>query len=91
MTGMISFLAAVLTVQYVANASSDQFLDLYWPDKTPSATVLFIHGGSLQERGERRDSPAYRDVCKPSVAAAFSARDPTFLAIRDFIAHAARK
>ena len=61
--------AAITAVPYVANATSDQVLDFYWPATTPSATVLFIHGGSLQESGERRDSPEYRDVCKPFVGA----------------------
>jgi acetyl esterase/lipase len=67
---VILFAAAVLTaVAYVPNGTPDQVLDFYWPQKTPTATVLFIHGGSLQQSGERRDSPPYRHVCKPFVAA----------------------
>ena len=59
-------LAAVL---YVAGGTADQTMDVYWPAAKPAATVLFIHGGSLQESGERRDSPAYAHVCEPFVAA----------------------
>lgn len=58
-----------VNVAYVANGTSDQTLDFYWPAGKADATVLFIHGGSLQEAGERRSSPVYRDVCKPFVAA----------------------
>ncbi len=58
-----------VNVAYVANGTSDQTLDFYWPATKADATVLFIHGGSLQEAGERRDSSVYRNVCKPFVAA----------------------
>ena len=57
------------TIAYVAGGSSDQTMDVHWTGETPRATVLFIHGGSLQESGERRDSAMYRDVCRPFVAA----------------------
>jgi acetyl esterase/lipase len=43
-------------------------MDVYWPSQRATATVLFIHGGSLQESGERRSSPAYRNVCAQFVA-----------------------
>jgi acetyl esterase/lipase len=56
-------------VPYVQNGGPDQVLDFYWPATKPAAAVLFIHGGSLQESGERRSSPPYADVCKPFVAA----------------------
>lgn len=46
-------------------------MDVYWAPKA-TATVLFIHGGSLQEVGERRTSPPYRDVCKPFIGAGIS-------------------
>jgi acetyl esterase/lipase len=58
-------------VRYVDNGVADQIMDVYW--STPAAsTVLFIHGGSLQQSGERRSSEVYRDVCKPFVAAGIS-------------------
>jgi arylformamidase len=56
-------------VPYVANGTADQVMDVYWTGGRPKATVLFIHGGSLEMTGERRDSPAYRHVCEPFVAA----------------------
>lgn len=56
-------------VSYVANGTADQVMDVYWTTGRPKATVLFIHGGSLQMAGERRDSPPYRHVCEPFVAA----------------------
>src|SRR5258708_33413746 len=50
----------VLTgIPYVQNGTPDQVMDVYWTAAKPKATVLFIHGGSLQESGERRTSPAY--------------------------------
>ncbi len=36
-------------VAYVADPHPKQYLDFYWPDDEPQATVLFIHGGSLNE------------------------------------------
>lgn len=59
----------LMNVGYVRNGTPDQMLDFYWPSQKAKAAVLFIHGGSLQESGERRSSPVYRDVCKPFVAA----------------------
>ncbi|MCI0486614.1 MAG: alpha/beta hydrolase [Blastocatellia bacterium] len=58
-------------VQYVKDGLPDQTLDFYWPGQKPKATVLFIHGGSLNESGERRTSAVYRDICKPFVDAGF--------------------
>lgn len=55
--------------RYVANGTADQVLDLDTPDKPGFATVVFIHGGSLQESGERRNSPVYAKVCEPFLAA----------------------
>ncbi len=55
-------------VPYVSDAHPEQHLDFYWPTGGPEATVLFIHGGSLRESGERRSSPRYRRVCEPLVA-----------------------
>jgi acetyl esterase/lipase len=58
-------------VSYVENGTADQRMDVYWAGvKAP--TVLFIHGGSLQQSGERRSSEEYRDVCEPFVAAGIS-------------------
>jgi acetyl esterase/lipase len=65
---MHALLLAML-VTYVTHGTPDQVMDLHWPPTRPAATVLFIHGGSLQQSGDRRDSPAYRDVCAPFVAA----------------------
>ena len=44
-------------------------MDLYAPQAAASVpVVLFIHGGSLAEAGERRDSSMYAPVC-PGLAA----------------------
>jgi len=59
-------------VAYVADPHSEQHLDFSWPNGTPPATVLFVHGGSLQESGERRDSAPYRGVCGPFLAAGYA-------------------
>ena len=59
---------SVRNVPYVASAHVEQHLDFYWPTERPDATVLFVHGGSLQENAERRDSPEYREVCDRFVA-----------------------
>lgn len=56
-------------IPYVKDGSADQVMDFYWPASKPSASVLFIHGGSLQQSGERRTSTAYAHVCEPFVAA----------------------
>jgi acetyl esterase/lipase len=56
-------------VEYATPAHPEQRFDLHWPAATPRAVILFVHGGSLQESGERRSSPEYRDVCRPFVAA----------------------
>jgi len=56
-------------IAYAESPHAEQYLDFYWPARAPSATVLFIHGGSLKENGERRDAPVYREVC-PRLAAA---------------------
>jgi acetyl esterase/lipase len=39
------------------------------PASTTGSGVVFIHGGSLQEGGERRTSPVYARVCEPFLAA----------------------
>jgi acetyl esterase/lipase len=57
-------------VPYAVEAVTDQVMDVFWPSASPTAAVLFIHGGSLQESGERRASPMYDNVCTPFVAAA---------------------
>ncbi len=61
--------SAAQTVAYAPNGASAQTMDVLWPASKPSATVLFIHGGSLQESGERRSSPMYRDICREFVNA----------------------
>ena len=68
---MILFAVALIlkNVAYVPDAGPDQRMDIYWTPKVPAATVLFIHGGSLQEAGERRSSPPYDQVCQPFVRA----------------------
>ncbi|HET9708466.1 MAG TPA: alpha/beta hydrolase [Gemmatimonadales bacterium] len=54
---------------YRPTASADQQLDLYTPASAGRApVVLFIHGGSLEEAGERRSSAMYAPVC-PGLAA----------------------
>lgn len=54
-------------VPYVPDPHPEQTLDFYWPPDAATA-VLFIHGGSLRESGERRTSPMYRRVCEPFLA-----------------------
>lgn len=54
-------------ISYAADPHPEQHLDLHWPDGTARAVVLFVHGGSLREAGERRSSPRYADVCQPFV------------------------
>ena len=70
---LLASFALVPTVErdiaYVPNASADQRLDLHVPAAKGFPTVVFIHGGSLQESGERRTSPVYASVCDPFVAA----------------------
>ncbi len=56
-------------VPYVSGGGPDQMLDLSVPSTPAFPTVIFIHGGSLQQVGERRTSPAYAKVCDPFVAA----------------------
>ena len=58
-----------VTVSYAKPGTVEQTMDVTWPAGRANATVLFIHGGSLQESGERRSSPMYRDVCRQIVAA----------------------
>jgi len=58
-------------IPYRPNASAEQHLDLYAPAGAAQApVVLFIHGGSLEEAGERRSSPMYAPVCPGLVARA---------------------
>jgi acetyl esterase/lipase len=57
-------------VPYVAGAGADQRLDLHLPEGARGfPTVIFFHGGSLQETGERRSSLVYARVCEPFVSA----------------------
>lgn len=60
------------SIPYRVHPTAEQHLDLYQPSSTPAApaapVVLFIHGGSLEESGERRNSPMYVPVC-PGLAA----------------------
>lgn len=53
---------------YVSNGTADQVLDLDTPPTPGFATVIFVHGGSLQESGERRNAPVYAKVCDPFLA-----------------------
>jgi acetyl esterase/lipase len=56
-------------IPYRSSASAVQHLDLYAPIGAAQApVVLFIHGGSLEEAGERRSSPMYAPVCPGLVA-----------------------
>jgi acetyl esterase/lipase len=56
-------------IPYRPDASAEQHLDLYAPaGATQAPVVLFIHGGSLEESGERRSSPMYAPVCPGLVA-----------------------
>lgn len=56
-------------IPYRPNASIEQHLDLYTPaSATRAPVVLFIHGGSLEEAGERRTAAMYAPVC-PGLAA----------------------
>lgn len=59
-------------VPYVSGGHAEQTLDVYWSPESQAPMVLFIHGGSLLESGERRSSPPYRDVCRPLVAGGIS-------------------
>jgi acetyl esterase/lipase len=55
---------------YVDGGTPDQVLDFEAPaGVTGFPAVVFIHGGSLQEGGERRTSPVYARVCEPFLAA----------------------
>ncbi|MEN8183128.1 MAG: alpha/beta hydrolase [Myxococcota bacterium] len=56
-------------VSYVTEGSEDQRLDLFLPDAAGFPTVIFLHGGSLRENGERRSSELYTRVCEPFVGA----------------------
>ena len=54
-------------IPYRPHPSAEQYMDLYEPSPgrgaKASPVVLFIHGGSLEEVGERRSSPMYTPVC----------------------------
>ena len=51
-------------IPYTPNAAAEQHLDLYAaPNAAHAPVVLFIHGGSLDEAGERRTAPMYVPVC----------------------------
>jgi acetyl esterase/lipase len=60
--------AVEMEIHYVPGGSHDQTLDLYLPATRNFPTVIFIHGGSLQEVGERRTSAVYQSVCPPLAA-----------------------
>lgn len=56
-------------IPYRAHPLAEQHMDLYAPQGArPAPVVLFIHGGSLEESGERRESSMYAPVC-PGLAA----------------------
>lgn len=51
-------------IPYRLDAATEQHLDLFArADAAHAPVVLFIHGGSLEEVGERRTSPIYAQVC----------------------------
>lgn len=51
-------------IPYRLDAATEQHLDLFArADAAHAPVVLFIHGGSLEEAGERRTSPMYTPVC----------------------------
>lgn len=56
-------------VAYVADPHPEQHLDISWPAVEPWAAVVFLHGGGLDESGERRSSEIYRGICDGFVAA----------------------
>ncbi|MEN8377009.1 MAG: alpha/beta hydrolase, partial [Gemmatimonadota bacterium] len=58
-------------VSYVTEGTEDQRLDLFLPEAAGFPTVIFLHGGSLRENGERRSSELYARVCEPFVGAGF--------------------
>lgn len=55
-------------VVYQPEGGPDQVLDLHTPPVGGFPTVIFVHGGSLSESGERRSSEVYAHVCEPFVA-----------------------
>ncbi len=53
---------------YAPNGVPEQTLDVYRPPGVVRyPTVIFIHGGSLVEAGERRGSPVYASLCPAMV------------------------
>lgn len=58
-----------LDIPYVPNGGHKQQLDLYTPDRPGFATVLLVHGGSL-ETGDRKESP-FPQICQAFQKAAF--------------------
>lgn len=54
-------------IAYVEGAGPERRLDLHLPEGAGFPTVVFFHGGSLNESGERRASPIYAGVC-PALA-----------------------
>lgn len=54
-------------IPYTEKPGVEQYLDLYWPKTVPKSTIIFIHGGSMKESGERRTSELYKNVCIPIV------------------------
>ncbi|HSG90486.1 MAG TPA: alpha/beta hydrolase [Pseudomonadales bacterium] len=61
-------LPAQRDLAYVERGTPEQTLDLYLPGGQDFATVIFVHGGSLQ-RGDDRNSDFYAQVQEPFVAA----------------------
>ena len=59
---------ALTNLPYADPPHAEQHLDFYWPEKGAEQAILFIHGGSLKESGERRSSETYANVCSPFVA-----------------------
>jgi acetyl esterase/lipase len=55
-------------VSYVNGGGREQILDLSVPSARHFPTIIFIHGGGLQQVGEHRASPIYSRVCEPFVA-----------------------
>ena len=63
-TRLLSAQRVERSIPYVANPTPDEHMDVYAPATTVRVpVVLFIHGGSLEEAGERRDAPMYAPVC----------------------------
>ncbi len=51
-----------MDIPYVSDGGNEQQLDLYTPDTTNFATIVFVHEGSLTS-GDRKDEP-YDQMCR---------------------------